>query len=45
LVALKLSQRDGGAYRNTPETDLFLDRAKPSHIGGVRNRRRLRLQK
>ena len=22
-------------YRNTPETDLFLDRAKPSYVGGI----------
>ena len=27
--------RDGDALRNTPETDLFLDRAKPSYIGGI----------
>lgn len=31
LVALKFLQRgDDGIYRNTPETDLFLDKAKPS---------------
>ncbi|MBR0874443.1 methyltransferase [Bradyrhizobium tropiciagri] len=35
LVALKLLERDAGIYRNTAETDLFLDRAKPSYIGGV----------
>ncbi|VIO81394.1 methyltransferase [Bradyrhizobium ivorense] len=35
LVALKLLERDGSVYRNTPETDLFLDRAKPSYIGGL----------
>ncbi|VIO70727.1 3-hydroxy-5-methyl-1-naphthoate 3-O-methyltransferase [Bradyrhizobium ivorense] len=35
LVALKLLERDGGVYRNTAETDLFLDRAKPSYIGGL----------
>jgi hypothetical protein len=35
LVALKLLERQDGIYSNTVETDLFLDRAKPSYIGGV----------
>ncbi|MBL9144651.1 MAG: methyltransferase [Verrucomicrobiaceae bacterium] len=35
LVALGFLQRDNGIYRNTPETDLFLDKAKPSYIGGI----------
>ena len=35
LVALGFLQRDGGIYRNTPETDAFLDRNKPSYIGGL----------
>jgi O-methyltransferase domain/Dimerisation domain len=35
LVALKLLERENGVYRNTADTDLFLDRAKPSYIGGV----------
>ena len=35
LVALRILERDGDVYRNTEETDLFLDRAKPSYIGGV----------
>jgi hypothetical protein len=35
LVALGLLQRSNGTYSNTPETDLFLDRHKPSYIGGV----------
>src|SRR6266699_1827781 len=35
LVALGMVQRDGTHYRNTPETDLYLDRAKPSYIGGI----------
>ena len=35
LVALGLLQRSNGAYSNTPETDLFLDRRKPSYIGGM----------
>jgi hypothetical protein len=35
LVALKLLERENGIYSNTVDTDLFLDRAKPSYIGGV----------
>jgi len=35
LVALGMLERDNGTYRNTPETDLFLDRAKPSYQGGL----------
>ncbi len=36
LVALGMLDRsDDGTYRNTPETDLFLDRAKPSYVGGI----------
>jgi len=35
LVALKLLERDNGVYRNAADTDFFLDRAKPSYIGGV----------
>jgi hypothetical protein len=35
LVALGMLQRDSSGYRNTPESDVFLDRAKPSYIGGV----------
>jgi precorrin-6B methylase 2 len=35
LVALGFLQRDGDRYGNTPETDLFLDRKKPSYIGGL----------
>ena len=35
LVALGLLHRVDGAYSNTRETDLFLDRHKPSYIGGV----------
>jgi len=30
LVALKLLDRENGVYSNTVDTDLFLDRAKPS---------------
>jgi hypothetical protein len=35
LVALGFLQREGDRYRNTPETDLFLDRRKPSYVGGI----------
>lgn len=36
LVSLRLLERDAaGFYSNTPETDVFLDRAKPSYIGGM----------
>lgn len=35
LVSLQLLQREGGVYRNSPECELFLDRAKASYIGGV----------
>ena len=35
LVALRLLERRGGLYSNTPETDWHLDRNKPGYIGGV----------
>lgn len=39
LVALGLLDRQGpsleGKYANTPDTELFLDRAKPSYLGGI----------
>lgn len=35
LVALGLLERTNGQYANTPEGDLFLDRAKPSYLGGI----------
>lgn len=39
LVALKLLDRDGdgaeAAYRNTPESAAFLDKASPQYIGGI----------
>ena len=34
LVALGMLSRENGFYANTTETDLFLDKAKPSYIGG-----------
>jgi hypothetical protein len=35
LVALGFLSRQDGRYANTAETDLFLDRRKPSYIGGI----------
>jgi O-methyltransferase domain/Dimerisation domain len=35
LVALGMLERTGEYYSNTPETDFFLDRKKPSYIGGM----------
>jgi len=35
LVALGMLDRKGEKYRNTPATDLFLDRSKPSYVGGI----------
>jgi hypothetical protein len=35
LVALGMLDRKGAEYVNTPATDFFLDRAKPSYIGGI----------
>jgi hypothetical protein len=35
LVALGMLERTGGDYSNTGETDWFLDRTKPSYIGGL----------
>lgn len=36
IVSLGLLQRDSdGLYSNTPEADMFLDRSKPSYIGGM----------
>ncbi len=34
LVALGMLDRQDGQYSNTPDTDQFLDKAKPSYIGG-----------
>lgn len=34
LVALGMLDRQNGHYANTSETDLFLDRAKPTYLGG-----------
>jgi hypothetical protein len=35
LVALGFLERQGDTYRNTPATDLFLDKRKPSYLGGI----------
>ena len=35
LVALGMLDREGEVYKNTPEADRFLDRAKPCYIGGM----------
>jgi hypothetical protein len=35
LVALGFLRRENGKYHNTPDTDLFLDKKKPSYIGGI----------
>jgi len=35
LVALGMLKRDNGVYSNTADTELFLDRNKPSYIGGI----------
>ncbi len=35
LVALGMLEREGSVYANTAEADLFLDRGKPSYVGGM----------
>jgi hypothetical protein len=35
LVALGFLERNNGIYYNTPSTDVFLDKRKPSYIGGI----------
>lgn len=35
LVALGFLKRDQGVYSNTTDTDVFLDKRKPSYIGGI----------
>jgi predicted transcriptional regulator len=35
LVALGMLQREQGTYANTPATDLYLDRTKPTYMGGM----------
>lgn len=43
LVALGMLERDGEQYSNTPATDLFLDRAKPTYMGGMLEMMSIRL--
>jgi O-methyltransferase/methyltransferase family protein len=35
LVSLGMLSRTGGTYHNAPEADRFLDKAKPTYIGGM----------
>ena len=35
LVALGMLNRDGEVYSNTPDAQVFLDKAKPSYMGGI----------
>ena len=35
LVALGMLQREQDIYANAPATDLYLDRAKPTYLGGM----------
>lgn len=35
LVALGMLDREDGRYRNTASTDLFLDPARPTYVGGM----------
>ena len=35
LVAMGFLEREQGIYSNTPATDRFLDRGKPSYVGGL----------
>lgn len=35
LVSLGMLTRSGEVYANSPNTDVFLDRKKPSYIGGI----------
>lgn len=35
LVALGFLVRENGVYANTAETDFYLDKAKPSYMGGI----------
>ena len=35
LVAMKFLQRQDGRYSNSPDTDFYLDRNKPTYAGGI----------
>ena len=43
LVALGFLEREDGVYANTPETEMFLDKRKPSYVGGILEMANLRL--
>ncbi|HEV2288828.1 MAG TPA: methyltransferase [Candidatus Acidoferrales bacterium] len=43
LVALGFLERKNGVYSNTPSADFFLDRRKPSYVGGILEMASLRL--
>jgi hypothetical protein len=43
LVALKFLERERGQYSNTPETDFYLDRKKPTYAGGLLEMANVRL--
>ena len=43
LVALGFLHRAEGKYANTPDTDLFLDKHKPTYVGGMLEMANLRL--
>ncbi|AGB26552.1 O-methyltransferase [Mycobacterium sp. JS623] len=43
LVALGMLERTDGRYQNTPHTDLFLDPAKPTYVGGIMEMSSVRL--
>ena len=43
LVALGFLRREDDRYSNTPDTDLFLDRHKPSYVGGMLEMANVRL--
>lgn len=35
LVSVGMLKRENGVYDNTPETALYLDKAKPTYVGGI----------
>src|SRR3954468_10948027 len=43
LVSLGFLERSDGIYRNTPAVDQFLDKNKPSYVGGILENANLRL--
>ena len=45
LVALGMLERKNGLYTNTSDTDFFLDKAKPTYIGGFLEMANARLYK